>query len=385
MRVLIASIPQAGHLFPLLPLADAFAAQGDDVMVATGANVADAVHRRGLAFRASGPPFDAWFERLRSRTRGVPGDGLPPDRVERYFLPRLFGEVGTALVVDDLMAAADAHHSELMVFDPVMFAAPLVAAKLGVPAVQHLVGPLYDDMTLELVTDAVSPIWREFDLAVPPAAGMFTGRTLAICPPSLDCAAAKQRAVEPLRPVALPAPSLPPVPHPYPDPARPLVYLTLGTFSNTNLDLFRLLLRALADEPVNVLVTVGPDNDPRAVGSAASNVHVARFIPQEAVLPHCAAAVHHAGAGTTFGVLAHGLPSVALPQGADNFTIADRLAEAGAGVNIGPAQVAPEVVRDALRLVLDDASYRESAGRLAAEIAAMPPPEDVAARLQASV
>ena len=382
MRVLFACIPQTGHLFPLLPLADVLASQGNDVLIASGADAADAVQARGLTFRETGPPFGAWFEALRARTRGAPGDGLPPERVERYFLPRLFGEVGTALVVDDLLAAATAYQPDIMVFDPVMFAAPLVAAKLGVPTVQHLVGPLYDEETLELVGDAVSPIWREFDLAVPPAAGMFSGRTLAICPPSLDPGAAARRGVEPLRPVDLPVAEVPPVPWAFPEPDRPLVYVTLGTFANANLELFRLLLSVLVDEPVNVLMTVGSDNDPQVLGPTAPNVHVAQFIPQASLLPHCTAAVHHAGAGTTFGILAHGLPSVALPQGADNFTIADRVVAAGAAISIGPGQVTASALSDALHAVLNQQSYREAAARLAAEIAEMPSTGDVAAGFQ---
>lgn len=384
MRVVFSCIPQTGHLFPLLPLAEALAAQGDEVIVATGADAAEAVAGRGLAFRQTGPPFGEWFGALRERTRGIPGDGLPPDRVERYFLPRLFGEVGTALVVDDLMAAVAATRPDLVVFDPVMFAAPLVAAKTGVRAVQHTVGPTYDDETLELAADAVSPIWREHELSVPPLAGMYAGSTLAICPPSLDPRAAGRPRVEPLRPVDLPRPDAPPVPHDYPDPARPLVYVTLGTFSNTNVELFRLVIDALAGEPVNLLVTVGRDNDPAQLGSAVPKVHVARFIPQADLLPHCAAVVHHAGAGTTFGVIAHGLPSVALPQSADNFTIGERLAEVGATVTIGPADVTATALRDGLRAVLTDPSYAAAARRLGTEVAAMPSPADVAARLRDS-
>jgi UDP:flavonoid glycosyltransferase YjiC (YdhE family) len=382
MRVLFSCVPQTGHLFPLLPLADAFAAQGDDVVVASGLDAAAAVRGRGLAFRQVGPSFGEWYQALRSRTRGTPGDGLAPERVERYFLPRLFGEVGVALVVDDLLSAAADLRPDLLVFDPVMFAAPLVAATLGVPAVQHTVGPLYEEETLELVADAVSPIWREFDLAVPPSAGVFAGTTVTICPPTLDPVATGRPRTTPLRPVATPVAAVAPLPVAFADPDRPLVYFTLGTFSNTNLDLFRLVLGALADEPVNVLVTVGRDNDPAVLAPVPSNVHIERFVPQADVLPHCAAVVHHAGAGTTFGVLAHGLPSVALPQSADNFTIADRLAAARAAVTVPPGQASRAAVRDAVRAALREPAYAEAAARLAAEIAAMPAPEEVAANLR---
>jgi hypothetical protein len=44
-----------------------------------------------------------------------------------------------------------------------------------------------------------------------------------------------------------------------------LVYVTFGTLFNANLDLFRLALTALADQPVDVVLTIGRDQDPDAL------------------------------------------------------------------------------------------------------------------------
>jgi UDP:flavonoid glycosyltransferase YjiC (YdhE family) len=111
------------------------------------------------------------------------------------------------------------------------------------------------------------------------------------------------------------------------------------------------------------------------------NVHVARFIPQAELLPHCTAVLHHAGAGTTFGLLAHALPSLAVPQSADNFAIAGRLAAAGAATVLMPDEVTVDSVRQAVRAVVDEPHYRTAAVSLADEIAAMPSPEQVARAL----
>jgi MGT family glycosyltransferase len=162
---------------------------------------------------------------------------------------------------------------------------------------------------------------------------------------------------------------------------RPVVYVTLGTFSNTNAAVFRMLLDAVAVHEVNAVVTIGRDNDAAALGTIPPNVHVAQFIPQAELLPHCTAAVHHAGAGTAFGILAHGLPSVAVPQSADNFAIAARLAEAGAACVLMPPEADRDSVVAALREVLDDAAVRAAAETIAAEIALMAGPDVVAAAL----
>jgi len=143
------------------------------------------------------------------------------------------------------------------------------------------------------------------------------------------------------------------------------------------------VLEALADEPVNVLATIGKDNDPSALTPVPANARVEQFIPQAQVLPHCAAVVHHAGAGTMFGVLAHGLASLALPQSADNFTLADLLSNAGAAVKLMPEEVTATAVRSGVRRVLDTATYAQRARQLAIEIAAMPSAGEVAATLRA--
>lgn len=377
MRVLVTCVPQAGHVTPLLPLAEALARRGEDVLVASGCDVGETVTGRGLPFRAVGPSFAEWFATLAGRTRGQPGDGLPPERVEHYFVPRLFGEVGAALVLDDLLAAARDHRPDLVVFDSAMVAGPMVAAALGVPGVFHAVGVLHDPEVLELVADAVSPLWRELGLDAPRDAGLHTGTTITICPPSLDPGAAELSQVQPLRPTALPQPG--PVPGLIDGlPPAPLVYLTLGTFSNSNLEVFHMLVEALAGLPVNVVATVGRDNDPASFGALPDNVRMARFVPQAELLPHCDLVVHHAGAGTAFGALAHGLPSVAVPQSADNFQIGRRLARAGAARVVMPDEASVTSVREAVAEVLDDHRYAASARQVAAEIAAMPTADEVA-------
>jgi UDP:flavonoid glycosyltransferase YjiC (YdhE family) len=382
VRVIVSCVPQTGHILPLLPLAQAFAGRGDEVIIASGPDAAEAVAGRGFSFSAVGPSLDSWFAALRARTRGIPGDGLGPSRVQGYFVPRLFGEIGMALMVDDLLELCRESEPALLVFDPYLFAAPLVAATTGAHAALHAIGPLIDRNVLDLVADAVSPIWREFGLEVPPAAGIYSGTTITICPPSLDPTAVGLRGSQTLRPVPLPLAEPPVLPFSLANPGRPLVYLTLGTFSNNDLELFRLVFKALENEPVNVLATIGRDNDRTALGPLPDNARVEQYIPQAEVLPYCAAVVHHAGAGTMFGVLAHGLPSLALPQSADNFINANLLAVTGAAHTLMPAEVTGPAVRAALRTVIGTDTYRQRARKLAEEIADMASPDDVAAELR---
>lgn len=375
MNVLVVCVPGAGHINPLLPLIEAFGRQGDRIVVASGTDIASSVEQAGAQLCPAGQGEEAWFEVLRARVRGLPGDGLTPERINHYFVPRLFAEVATADMIDDVLACGRKLNPDLVLFETYAFAGPLVAELLGVPAVHHAIGAMLEREVLELANDAVSPLWRSFGVSAPGSAGVYRGVTVAICPPSLDVLDVPAGERLQLRPA----------PPPQPAPAlteRPLVYVTLGTFFNANLDIFRAVINGLADQPVDVLVTVGANQDPAALGPLPANTRAERFVPQATLLPRCAAVVHHAGSGTMLGALAHGLPQVVIPQGADNFVNASLLERAGIGSSLRPGAVSPENVRAAVRRVLDEPSHRVAARRAAAEMAAMPSADDVAATLR---
>ena len=108
----------------------------------------------------------------------------------------------------------------------------------------------------------------------------------------------------------------------------PIVYVTMGTIWNRDLDLFRHVIEAVRDEGVALVVTVGRQNDPAALGPQPDNVVVHRYVPQAVVLERCDAVIAHGGSGTTLGALAFGLPLLVIPQGADQYSNADQVVAA---------------------------------------------------------
>jgi UDP:flavonoid glycosyltransferase YjiC (YdhE family) len=378
MKVLCVTAPAVGHLLPMAPLLEAMVADGDDVTVACNESMREHVERTGATFHAAGHDEAVWFERLVARTRGAPGGGLAPDRIDHYFYPRVFAEIGGDDMIDDVLACARETTPDLVVGETYALAGPLVAAAVGVPFVQHLLGPLVAPDVLELGNDAISPLWQDLGLSAPGFAGLYEHLTVEICPPSLETRSVPRGTSIRVRPSPLPV--TPPRTQ-----GRPLVYVSFGTTFMSSVELFQMVLDGLADADVDVLVTVGNDGDPDAMERVPPNATVERFVPQGALLPRCAAVVHHAGGGTMFGALAHGLPQVAIPQGADNFVNAEALASAGAAVSLLPGGVSAETVRGAVHEILDRPRYAEAARALAAEIASMPAPAEVAATLRHSV
>jgi UDP:flavonoid glycosyltransferase YjiC (YdhE family) len=316
-----------------------------------------------------------WFSDLQARVlHGKPGDGITPERINHYFFPRLFAEVAAPDMIDDLVALGRELRPDLVVFESYALAGPLAAEVLGVPGVHHLISPMLPHAVTELGDDAVSPMWRWFDRSTPGYGGLYRGMTIELTPPSLEGQTVPGESLA-MRPAPVPAT----------EPVRadpPCVYLTLGTFFSGNTEVFRTALAGLAKEDIEVVVTVGANNDPAAIDPVPANTRVERYVPQGDLLPRCSAVIHHGGAGTMYGSLAHGLPQVVLPQGADNFVNAGLLARCGAGLSIGPEQLTPDAVCDAVRSVLTQPSYRDTARQLADELAALPEPGEVARELR---
>jgi UDP:flavonoid glycosyltransferase YjiC (YdhE family) len=156
----------------------------------------------------------------------------------------------------------------------------------------------------------------------------------------------------------------------------PSIYFTLGTvFNHESGDLFARVLAGLRELPVNLLVTVGREIDPATLGPQAAHVRIERFVPQAEILPHVDLVVSHGGSGSVLGALAHGRPMVVLPMGADQPLNAARITALGVGRSLDAIAATPDDVRAAAASVLADATYRESAGRVADEIAALSSPD----------
>ena len=126
---------------------------------------------------------------------------------------------------------------------------------------------------------------------------------------------------------------------------------------------------------------LGPAGDSAALGDQPASVRVTRYVAQQRLLPHCAAVVSHAGSGTFLAALSAGLPQLCLPQAADQFLNAAACARSATGLVVDPGQVRVDLVRGSVRRLLEDGSFREAAGRLGDEIAAMPSPAEVADHL----
>ena len=380
-RMLFTSRPLAGHFEPLVPLAVAARAAGHPVAFATGEPYTGLAREAGFdAFHAG--PDEGFRNEWAPRFPGF--DQLVGDAQRHFFLTEIFANLELVPRVADLDPVVDTWQPDVVVHDVAEFAAPLVATAHEIPYVDVSYGALIGSSLLRAAGEATAPHWRARGLQPHPLAGLFRYLYVDTCPPSLQSPEiAALDAVQRLRPAAAQRP----------DVDRPewlqrlnsaaIVYLTMGTVWNRNLDIFRTVIDAVRDEDIALIVTVGRHNDPATLGPQPDNVLVHQYIPQGVLLPRCDAVITHGGSGTTLGALAFGVPLLLLPQGADQYSNAERVVAAGAGRQLLKDDLSVDAVRDCVRAVLDDVSYRRSAERIQTEIHQMPHAPDAVRRIEA--
>lgn len=381
MRVLCTCLPGYGHLHPLVPLARALQAAGHEVAFATEERFCSRVERAGFRSHPAGIGPGRVLAATLERPGVDPADGP-------RFGAEMFGAVAAPAKFPDLLAVIRTWPADLLVHDITDFAGPVAAAVAGIPCAAHSLGPMFPLGLFVHGAGLVGPLWDRWGVTPGPFGGMFGAAYLDICPPSLQSPdiGAVPSPIHLLRPVpfdAIPGEELPSWVDALPN--RPTVYVTLGTVDNDAPGVIEAAIEGLRDTPVNVIVTVGPNREPGELGPQPPNVHVERYIPQSRLLPRCDVVVAHGGSGTTIAALAHGLPLLLLPQGANQFENASRCAALGVGIRLLPEEVDARAVGGAVDALLEQPQFRVRAGDLATEIRAMPAPAEVVATLASLV
>ncbi len=379
MRILFSSISGIGHVYPMIPLARALVARGHDVRWAAAAEMTSLITDSGIATGRAGIALGTAIGEYRRRY--PESAALPPAQVPEHMGPKLFGEIAAPIMLLELLPLARAFEPDLLVHDTSEFAAPIVAALLRVPAVTHAFGALIPAHRMAAAGEEAAPLWRAHSLEPRPFGGSYDTLYLDIYPASIQAAIGQSIPRQPLRPVTLGDGGGHGSFDVGGDNTQPLVYLTFGTvFRNERL--LRRAVDAIASLDVRLLVTVGPATDPVLLGRRPANVRVERFVPQSQVLSDCAVVASHAGSGTFLAALARGIPQLCLPQGADQFLNAAAATRSGAGITLEPGEATRPAIENAVRRLLVEDGFRGRAAALAAEIATMPGPDEVARVLE---
>jgi len=359
----------------MLPLARAMASAGHEVAFATAASFASRVAKAGFELLPAGISLADQLEEAR---RCFPAEAALAG-AERFenFVPLMLAAVAAPPRIDDLLPIVEEWRPDIVVHDETELGGPVAAARFGIPHAAHSVGILRPLPMLRLARQTLEPVYEKLGVDLGPHAGLFDYLYLDVCPPTLQSPWIDEVTVDhPMTNAAIPPDSGEQPPAWLGDLAdRPTLYVSLGTIFSADPTVLRTILEGVRDEPVNVIATVGRDNDPADLGPQPDHVHVERYVSQALLLPHCDAVVNQGGTAI-LSILAEGLPMIVVPQGANQFHNAAALSAAGVGRTLLPGDVTAAAVRSELRALLDDPGYRTRAEAMAAEIEAMPGPDE---------
>lgn len=150
---------------------------------------------------------------------------------------------------------------------------------------------------------------------------------------------------------------------------RPVVHVTQGTLDLDLTDLLRPTITGLADrEPLVVATTGGAD--PTVLGPLPGNARIAPFLPHDLLLPLVDVMVTNGGWGGVLGAVQAGVPLVVAGRSLDKPEVARRVAWSGAGLNLRTGSPGPARVRRAVQRVLGEPRFRERARELGAALTA---------------
>jgi UDP:flavonoid glycosyltransferase YjiC (YdhE family) len=255
------------------------------------------------------------------------------------------------------------------------FAAGLLARRHDLPLVRQTWGiyhPTDDDVAG--AAEELAPELSALGLSKLPLETMFVD----ITPPSLRPSHAPP--AQPMR-WASGAPQEPLQRWMYVRDARPRVVLTSGSRSafipSLGVNFFRPLLDTplLSDGDVDVVVATTP---PVAEQLVERYPHVrAGWLPLDMVARTADVVLHHGGGVTVMALVAAGCPQLVLPEIQFTAGPMTRLDAFGASLTMASHTEPAEHVAVGLSKIIGDPSFRERAGLLRDEVAAMPAAHDV--------
>jgi UDP:flavonoid glycosyltransferase YjiC (YdhE family) len=370
VKIMFASLGAYGHLYPMMPLAIACADAGQEVVIATG---------KPFLERLPVPTVPGYPQTLRLDWAIEETRRRHPDLHGGQLSMAMFADVTAEQVTPAMITQCERMRPDLVIFEGMDVGAGVAANVLGIPAAAYAIA-LASFVYSSLHPATVSyqrEVWLQRNRTPPESDGLLSAALINPSPPTLRRTDGTPVPTIPIRSVAynesgaaVPAWLTAP-------PMRDRIYLTLGTVSFGAVEVLSRAITEIAPLNVDIVVAVGPEGEPAALGELPDNVHVERFVAQSEVLPLVDLVVHHGGTGTVLGALEVGIPQLLLPQGADQFLNAEMLTTAEAVRALGNEVQQPGAIGEAVQALLGDCPERQAAAQLRDEIAAMPAPDEV--------
>ncbi|MER5203869.1 nucleotide disphospho-sugar-binding domain-containing protein [Streptomyces sp. NPDC002825] len=368
MRIFVISGGSRGAVFPLIPLATAARNAGHEVVVGVTENTLPTVASAGLpgvSLTSGTMPQFMYKDRA-----GVPL--VEPEDPDEWnlFNGRGMGRLAAASLAA-LMEFIENWKPQLIIGGSLSYAAPMVAKHYGIPFVRQALN-MGEPENIDLGAAAeLAPELERLGLDGIPGEEMF----IDICPPSV-------------RPADRTAPSQsmryvpynthqPLQPWMYTKPAVPRVIVSAGSrvTKDYELEALRSLVEKVTPLGYEMLIAV-PDEVAGELGPLPEGSR-AGWLPVDTLVRSSDLLVHRAGGNTMLSAMTAGIPQLVVPAMPKQVGMTQTLVEYGAAKMFVEGEDTPEAIVGACQELLTEPSYKRRSEDIAAEIAALPSPDDV--------
>lgn len=368
-RILIVTIPEKGHINPMIGVAAHLQAAGFQLAFFAQQDITPQLQQAGINSKMYCPPAAA-----NSNTDFVTrGKAFVEQLADKAWLRNW---IKTLLIdavpqqVQLLQQAVEDWQPALIVTDPMIYAAPIVANKAGIPwagissslnpvtpahwqcELTHTLDQLHPQRQAMLTTPQWQPQFRVSDVISPWLNIVYTveeyiSRTMADNTFSFYVGH-----------------SFPPhsrgdeagFPFHLLQPGKKKVYMSMGSQIYYHPHLFTAVAQALPDEDIQLIFAISELYNSPFLQQLPANVIAVPYAPQLQVLPHVQLVISHGGANSVMESMANGIPVALLPICNDQFLQAQLVTQAGTGIVLDPNNPSPETYRRQLLPLLQPQS-----------------------------
>jgi zeaxanthin glucosyltransferase len=151
---------------------------------------------------------------------------------------------------------------------------------------------------------------------------------------------------------------------------EPLIYASMGTILNGNVEVFRTIAAGVAKhKDVQLVLSIGDQLEPEQIGRVPKNAIIVKRAPQLELLKMASLCITHSGLNTVLESLAQGVPQVAIPVTFEQPGIAARIAYHKTGATTSLEKLTPSHLSRLIGEVLSDPVYHANARRMQKAIA----------------
>jgi UDP:flavonoid glycosyltransferase YjiC (YdhE family) len=376
VRIMIAAVGWAGHLFPALALGRELARRGNEVLVETFGRWREVVEGAGLGFAAA-------RERMSFGAIPDPDEGPTLAQAARELEP-LLAEHRPDLLVHDLFTLAPAFAAERAgIRRATLIPHPYPVHEPGLPLYPLGLGPprttlgalgwraLWPAIGTRLPNTRLRRVRGELDreraeLGLKPLAdydGQISGELALVATfPQLEYPRRWPDHVHVTGPMPYE------LPHPeaeLPPGGEPLVVVAPSTERDPEMRLIAAALEGLAAEPVRVVASANrADGGWR--GPVPANARVVDWLSYAQAMPQASLVVCHGGHGTIARALSEGVPVLVCPPAGDMAENGARVAWSGSGRMLPNRLLSPASLRWSARGVLAEPAIASRAAEIAA-------------------